>query len=103
MSSVSATPSPPRMKLTRASLSTRAKRVHLSYFSYTTGTVKRPAANNIVKMAMKREKPESPAVEIVSKLSTHTKAASCYDHSAISQIEACNINDQQIIRANACT
>lgn len=56
-------PLPTRMKPTRTSLRVRARRMSLSYFSYTTGTKRRNRDRNIPVTLTKIANPERPAVE----------------------------------------
>ena len=58
------TPVPARIKATRTSLSARASRMNLSYFSYRTGTRRRKRASRMLVTEMKMANPVSPAVNV---------------------------------------
>ena len=55
-------PMPVRIKPMRTSLSARARRTNLSYFSYTTGIISINADKNMPTTAEKMAKPVRPAV-----------------------------------------
>lgn len=59
-------PVPTNTKFARSSFSARAKRVNLSYFSFTRGTKSRNMARNIPVMDTKRANADNPAVDYVS-------------------------------------
>jgi hypothetical protein len=63
---VRAVPVPTNTKFARSSFSARAKRVNLSYFSFSRGTRSRTRARSIPEMDTKRANTDNPAVDNAS-------------------------------------
>lgn len=69
ISKLNVVPVPTRMKLTRNSFNARARRVSLSYLSYTTGTNSMNNERNMPAMETNSANPVSPAIMIQIPLS----------------------------------